>query len=203
VRVVEISVTSPFREHPIVHAPFGMMTQDFRAFAILYREAVASSGTPYEYLCLFKIAEGIRWRRSRNAEAAKKSGEQPTRYREVIPESESDFLSWLEAIYLPPTGWDEMALGDIFQAEALGRKVYDLLDHELTDLRDNIAHALSDKSGEIKHMADEALHGDRVRTWLPLTKSIVRLMLKNEFPKEFLNQLTRSEAFIRHHREDP
>jgi hypothetical protein len=61
-----------------------------------------------------------------------------------------------------------------------------LIDGELTDLRNDVAHALSDATGNAALSVDEALHLDRVDTWLPLTKCIVRRMLKNEFPKEFM-----------------
>jgi hypothetical protein len=37
--------------------------------------------------------------------------------------------------------------------------------------------------------ADEALHIARVLQWVPLTKCMVRGMLKNEFPDEFLSSL--------------
>ena len=79
-----------------------------------------------------------------------------------------------------------MALSSIFVEEALGRKVNDLLDKELADLRNDIAHALTENSGAVTLSVDEALHTDRVDKWLPLMKCIVRRMLKNEFPTDFL-----------------
>ncbi len=82
--------------------------------------------------------------------------------------------------------WDPLSLSSIFLPVALGRKFGDLVQNELTDLRDAVAHALSDVTGSMTISADEALHLDRVNMWIPLMKCVVRRMLKNEFPEEFL-----------------
>lgn len=185
----QISIVNPFDEMPFALAASGSMSAHFRAFAGLYREAANSNSPVYEYLCLFKIAEGIRNRRVRLAKEAAERGEKFTRPQERVPKEPTDFEPWLNAIYATRRKWDEMALESVFVAEARGRKINDLLDKELTDLRVDIAHTLSDESGEITLSVDEALHLAKVNHWLPLLKCIVRRMLKNEFPDEYLPYL--------------
>ena len=67
-----------------------------------------------------------------------------------------------------------MALDGLFVSDAKGRKLNDLLDKELRELRKKIAHALSEDTGIVSLDVDEALHVARVNTWLPLLKCIVR-----------------------------
>lgn len=80
-----------------------------------------------------------------------------------------------------------MALNSIFVPEVLGKKFGDVIDNILVPLRTDIAHSLSSGSGELRLSVDELLHTQKVNKWLPLTKCIVRRMLKDEFPKEFLS----------------
>lgn len=140
----------------------------------------------YEFLCLFKIAEGIRNRRAQLAAAAKTNGQKLSRLAERVPSATSEFVPYLNAIYATRRQWDDMALGSVFIEEALGRKFGDLMKAELNDLRNDVAHALSDDTGTIGVSADTSLHVARVRKWLPLMKVIVRRMLKNEFPVQYL-----------------
>jgi hypothetical protein len=194
----QISIVNPFDEMPFALAASGSMTVDFRAFAGLYREAANSNSPVYEYLCLFKIAEGIRNRRVRLAKEANARGEKFSRPQERIPKEPAEFEPWLNAIYPLRRKWDEMALESVFVAEARGRKINELLDKELTDLRVDIAHTLSDKSGEVTLSVDEALHLAKVNHWLPLLKCTVRRMLKNEFPNEYLPYLEEDGTVVDH-----
>src|SRR5262249_12942327 len=130
------------------------------------------------------------------AKEASARGEKFIRPQERIPKEPAEFEQWLNAIYPLRRKWDEMALESVFVAEARGRKINDLLDKELTDLRVDIAHTLSDKSGEVTLSVDEALHLAKVNHWLPLLKCIVRRMLKNEFPEEYLPYLQEDGSIV-------
>jgi hypothetical protein len=185
---VKISVLNPFAE-TMVMGGTGTMSQAYRWFAGLYREALQSNNRVYEFLCLFKIAEGILERRSRLASEAKAHGSEYVRPKERIPKEPTEFIPWLNGIFPPPRLWDEMAIHSIFVQNAVGRKFNALLQGELLDLRNAVAHALSDKTGEMQVSTDEALHIEMINAWLPITKCIVRRMLKNEFPDEFLSFL--------------
>jgi len=170
--------------------PTAQLEPEFLGCASIYREALNTNSPAYRYLCLYKIIEGIRVRRSRLAAEAKQMGQQPRKFQyEDIPGKKEDFVSWLNAIFSVRPTWDEMALEQIFVAGAVGRSSGHVADNLLRPLRDKIAHALSEPSGELTMSADELLHLREVNKWLPLTKCIVRRMMKNEFPTQFLRYL--------------
>jgi hypothetical protein len=81
---------------------------------------------------------------------------------------------------------DAMALTSIFLPEILGKSLKYVIDKKLYPLRVDVAHAISSQTGELTLSIDELLHTQKLNQWFPLTKCIVRRMLKNEFPTEFL-----------------
>jgi hypothetical protein len=170
--------------------PIAQLDNEFLGRASLYREALNANSTPYRYLCLFKIVEGILGRRSRLALEAKRRGEQPRRFQfEEVPGRKEDFVTWLNVVFSIRPLWDEMALDQIFVPDVLGRSFGYVIENFLRPLRVKIAHALSRSSGELTMSADELLHLREVNKWLPLIKCIVRRMTKNEFPTQFLRYL--------------
>lgn len=183
-RAMHINIINPNQEaHPV--GDESTLTPELASFSSFYREALESSSEVYQFLCLFKIAEGIGNRRTRIAADAKAKGEKFTRPEERVPSRPNEFVTFLNALYTHRRDWDEMAINAVFITEARNRKFGDLMKNELDDLRNDIAHALSDETGTIEMSVDATLHVFRVRKWLPLMKVIVRRMLKNEFP-EFL-----------------
>jgi hypothetical protein len=52
-------------------------------------------------------------------------------------------------------------------------------------IRDSIAHALIESS-ELPISPDELHHKHEVHKWLPVLKCVVRRMLRNDFPADFL-----------------
>lgn len=184
-----IRVNTPFAE-----APFAVQSQapewdsEFAHYAALYREGLNSNSSVYRFLCFFKIIEGVRTRRARLGAAAAKRGEHFSRPVEAVPESPEAFVPWLNAIFLVIHDWDPLALHSIFVTEAIGKRFGQVIASQLQPLRDEVAHAIL-KSGEITLSSDELLHIQRVSRWLPLTRCIVRRMLKNEFPTQFLPYL--------------
>ena len=63
-------------------------------------------------------------------------------------------------------------------------------------MRVDIAHAISSQSGELTLNVDELLPTQNVHKWLPLTKGIVRRMLKNDFAGDFLPYLREDGTII-------
>jgi len=137
-------------------------------------------------VCLYKIIEGVLSRRARIAEEAKASGRPVPRHREVLPSTNEETAAWLNAIFPIRRGWDGMALESAVPTEARGKKMGYVTNTILQPLRVDVAHALSAKSGELTMSVDELLHIQKISKWLLPTKCIVRRMLKNEFPVEFL-----------------
>lgn len=162
------------------------LEQDLRIYSSMYREALSSNSDVYRFLCLFKMIEAIFARRVRLERKAHREGQVFSRPPEIVPLDPAERAPWLNALYLHPRSWHPQALDVIFVQRSLGRNVACITTEFLRPLRDRVAHALYGRSGELPVYADEALHVDEVAFWLPLTKCIVRRMLKNEFPDAFL-----------------
>ena len=168
----------------------GRTTPECRAHASLYREALNSNSQVYQFLCFFKIIEGILVRRARLGAEAKTAGQSFVRPLELIPEDRAELIPWLKRIYLVRPKWEEIDLEMIFVREVRGRRVNYVIEKYLRPLRVDVAHALFSEAGEVTLSSDEMLHAGRVSKWLSLTRCIVRRMLKNEFPEEFLVWVT-------------
>lgn len=188
-----MSVTAPFPDVPGSMPPEYAPSKDLLKYASLYREALNSNSPNYQFLCWYKVIEGLRDRRQRTraqaAIEAKAKGEKPLSYPdERLPADRAEQDKWLNAIFPLPQELDEMALASIFIKEAVGRKISNLIDkgEELHELRNKIAHAVLD-SGEVTISIDDGLDIDEVNKWLPLTKCIARYLLKDAFPAVFRN----------------
>jgi hypothetical protein len=180
-----VSIISPIRESPMLVAPQGVMTKEFRANASLYREALNSNTPVFQFLCFFKIIEALLARRERTAVEAKARGETPSRPVQIVPTDEKEFIPWLSTIYHVGRDWDEITLASIFVPEARGKKFTRIIEDYLRPVRVRIAHAVLD-SGELTLSADEEMDIQQVYKWLAQTRCIVRHMLKSDFPTEFL-----------------
>jgi hypothetical protein len=177
-------------------APTGTMSKEFRSLAALYREALSSNTPPFQFLCYFKILEGIRKRRRQLIAEAKAAGtEIPKSPVQIVPADEPQFIPWLNAVYGVGRPWDFIMLESIFVKEARGKKVNQVIDDYLRPVRDRIAHAVLG-SGTLTLSADEDLDVREIYKWLSLMKCIVRHMLKSDFPKEFLPYLNKLGEYI-------
>jgi hypothetical protein len=191
----QMSLTTPYWEAPFAVALLTEMKPEFRGYASLYREGLGSSSNVYRFLCFYKIVEGILSRRARLAEEARTAGRTVSRYREILPTKPEEISVWLDAIFPVRRKWDAMALESAVPPEVRGKKVGYVVNRALQPLRVNVAHALSAKSGELTMSVDELLHVQNISKWLLPTKCIVRRMLKNEFPTEFLSYLREDGTF--------
>lgn len=185
----QMSFLPPYVEAPFAVAPTHQPSNEFRGYVSLYREALSSSTTVYCFLCFYKIIEGLRARRTRLERAARRSGTSYAPPSEVFPKTTGDIVGWLNALFPVHREWDQMSIESAVPADARGRGIQDFVSDTLRPLRDNIAHALTETSGELTLSADELLDFQRVNRWLALTKCIARRMIKNDFPNEFLSYL--------------
>jgi hypothetical protein len=186
---VGIRVVQPFLEAPFsVEGTPPPHDSEFAHYASTYREALNSNSSVYRFLCLFKIIEGIRVRRLRLGKEAAGDREKCVRPMERIPNDDASAKAWLNTIFPIHREWDGLTLHQMFPPEAKGKKLMHLVQTELTNLRDQIAHSIM-RSGELSLSADDLVQIQRVNKWLPLTRSIARRMLKNDFPAQFLSYL--------------
>ncbi|MFZ0959283.1 MAG: methylamine utilization protein MauJ [Terriglobia bacterium] len=181
---VHARFSEPFIEMPWAINPQSSPEPEFRFYAAIYREALNSSSPIYRFLCLFKIMEAIRSRRNRLANEARTKGHAFTRPVEKLPDMRSDFGSWLSAAFPFSRMWDDLALDSVCLPEVVGKKFNRVIDDYLTPLRNDIAHIIIE-SGEITLSTDDLLHAQKISHWLPVTRCIVRHMLRNEFPAAF------------------
>ncbi len=180
-----ISILTPFPVTPLVAVPVETMGSDFRLYASLYREATGSNSPSYQFLCYFKIIEGIRVRHQRRASEAHARGAPiPSSPPEYIPAGPEGQRTWLASLFPLKQEWDEIALAEVFPQEAVGRKLNDVVDKELDGIRNKIAHAIL-RSGEPTALIDDGHDGLLINKWLPLTKCIARAQLRNEFQEVF------------------
>jgi hypothetical protein len=107
---------------------------------------------------------------------------------ERVPSNEAERIPWLDAIYIFHPVWTPQTLSQIFLTEAVGKKFHRIVDDYLRPIRNAIAHSVLDE-GELVLAPDDPEDLYKVTRWLPLTKCMVRRMMKNEFPTEFLTDL--------------
>jgi hypothetical protein len=164
------------------------LESEFLYYAGLYREALNSNSPVYRFLCLFKIIEGLRVRRSRLAKVARASGREPERFEtEKVPTELAALRTWLTAIY-GERNWAKIVLDQVAPAEIRGDRFGQIIDAKLTPLRNEVAHGILD-TGELGISTDDMLKIEKVNLWLPLTRTISRRMLRNSFPGQFLHHL--------------
>lgn len=197
-----IAYVNPFPELPFAVPPGLKDDKEFEALTSLYREALNSNSLPYQFLCFYKITEGLARRRDRQVKAASRGGPAYTPPVEVVPSAAADIERWLGAIF-PVAAPTEEPFRTIYYetyvpAEAKGKTFEELLGHHsgkgaiLGDVRDLIGHALTSRLRgdpfELLNLDDRLFHRT-VHHWLPLMKAIARRMLKTDFPGYFLAHL--------------
>jgi len=192
----QTSISIPFLEAPLAIAPTAQPSTEFRGYASLYREALGTASTVYRFLCLYKIVEAIKARRTRALRQAKRAGVPAPTHQEVLPSNDKEVVKWLNALFPIKPDWDAMALATAVPQEIRGKELMDAIEGTLSPLRVNIAHALLTPSGELTMSVDELLHINQVNRWVTFLKCAVRRLLKNEFPKEFLPYLKEDGTIV-------
>jgi hypothetical protein len=161
---------------------------EFMYYAGLYREALNSNSPAYRFLCLYKIIEGIRLRRSRLAEEARASGRERERFHfEEVPADALALRPWLNSIF-GVRDWAQQTVDQVLPADIRGRSFGYITQSKLTPLRNEVAHGILD-TGEPGMSIDDMLKLERVNLWLPLARAIARRILKNSFREQFLRHL--------------
>ena len=181
----QMSMIAPFVSVPMFATPGNLPSAEFLKYASLYREALNSNAVNYQFLCYYKIIEGVTKRRGRILSEARERG-QPigTRPRQVLPCTRPEQLEWMNSVFPVRREWDQMTLDSVFIAPAIGKRINDIIDRDLRDIRNKVAHAVL-RSGEPTISIDEAEDVKHVNTWLPLVKCIARFLLREEFPSMF------------------
>lgn len=186
---VQASIITPQIPAPMAINPTSTSTADFRGVASLYREATNSNSPVFSFLCLYKIIEMLRARRIKVGKQAKQMGSSYSPPTEILPMDMNDIRAWVTKLFYTHPAWDLMALESAVPLEFRGKLIDEVVNHTLNPLRINVAHGLFGKKGDLELSADELLHLLSVTRVLPLTKCIVRRMLKNDFASSFLSHI--------------
>ena len=176
----------PYNDAPFLSPQAATLSDEFMRYASCYREALGSNTPAYQFLCYFKIIEALLKRAGRRATEAAGRGDRYSVPPERIPSDPEDFRPWLHAIFPVRATWDDLDLKSIFVAEARGKKLTRIVQQELRLLRDAVAHAVLENEEGAFSLDLQVERGRRLSRWLPLTKCIVRRLLKMEFRDQFL-----------------
>lgn len=176
------------------HAPFPVATfpdslesgvsGELMLYASLYHEALKSNSEAYQFLCFYKIIEGLRARRGRIAKECRARGEEIPCWAEPVPSNADEAIPWLNDLFEMKSQWGPDNIRYAIPREARGRKFSYVIQAHLAPLRVGIAHAVLD-TGEPTLVADEPAHVGRIYYWLGVTMCIARQMMKHDFPWGF------------------
>jgi hypothetical protein len=143
-----------------------------------------SSSSVYEFLCFFKILEGLFARRERLNREVVAQGGTPRRFRERLPHTYDESVAFLNRLF-PRTAWNEEIVDTVFTREVAGKRLSRIVKEKMRPLRNRVAHGVFG-TNELTVDVDTELHIREVRRWLPVTRVLARYLLSEEFPSEFL-----------------
>lgn len=161
----------------------------FDKYSSLYREGLNSNSHNYQFLCFYKIIEGIRAlrndRTTKENQCILLTGKKPIRPREVLPVDPEAQQDWLSFLY-GKQRWSDMAINQVFEGVA-GRKINDIIapNSELDTVRNKIAHTVLRDESKEPILIDVGAHIREVNHWLPLCRSLALYLLKKECPRPF------------------
>ncbi len=186
---IQTSIVTPHFPAPFAVLPTAQLLPEFRSLASLYREALNANSAVYQFLCFYKIVEALRARRKRLERSGRGVGTSYVLPTEVLPATEKEIAAWLRSLFYARPDWDLLAIESAVPSELRSKEIGYVIDRILKPLRDQVAHALTTGKGDLTLSVDELLHARQVTLRLPMLKCIVRRMLKNDFPSQFLSHL--------------
>jgi hypothetical protein len=150
----------------------------------LYREGINSNSMNYQFLCWYKVVEGINWERTKELSAEPATGKKALalQIKESLPPTKEEMRKLVADTFplLDPAGvkderWDHLA-----PDEVLGRRFNRVRQDRLEEIRNKIAHMLTDKGGDLSLSPDTHSHRAEVTRWISLLRLMARIMIRNE-----------------------
>jgi len=93
--------------------------------------------------------------------------------------SKVEMEKWLAALFHVNRNWDEGILAEIFIPEVRGKKITNIFENQLREIRHKVAHGSLD-SGDFL-LLDESEDRELVVKWLPFLRCAARRRMKNDF----------------------
>jgi hypothetical protein len=150
----------------------------------LYREGVNSSSRNYQFLCWYKIVEGVTWKR--DDERASKTKDQRRdpdfKFAEQIPSTREETRALITTIFpsLGTKGLADIRWDSVVPDPVLGWKFSRIRQTVLEPMRNKIAHMLAEPSGDLGLSPDNREHITEVSKWISVLRLIARVMIYNE-----------------------
>lgn len=146
----------------------------------LYREGINSNSQNYQFLCWYKVLEGINEKRGSDSAKVKKALPQglSERLEESAIEQRQRFAEIFPVIRASGTAdqnWDH-----IVPDEVRGWKFNRVREQKLEPLRNKIAHMLLEASGDLSLSPDFRENTREITKWLSLLRFMARVMTMNE-----------------------
>jgi hypothetical protein len=146
----------------------------------LYREGINSNSPNYQFLCWYKIVEGVNENRASDVAQTKQAP--PRKFPERLEDSAieqrrrfADVFPVIRAAGVADQNWDH-----IVPDEVRGWKFNRVREQKLEEIRNRIAHMLLDASGDLSLSPDFRVTTREITKWLSLLRFIARVMIANE-----------------------
>jgi len=164
----------------------------------LYREGINSQSPNYQYLCWYKIVEGINVKRE--DETTKLKAALPLKFSERLEKTKVEQRKRLEEAFpfIKACGVIDAAWDDLVPDEVLGWKFNRVRQHKLEPLRNQIAHMISEPSGDLSLSPDSRDNAREVTKWVSLLRFIARVMTMNESARISVGELFRMPQNPKH-----
>ncbi len=158
--------------------------EPYPALSSVYREALNSESPFYQFLCFCRIVQRL----TKNLRPG---------WRKVVADHEGGFFPSYEKRERFPKEGEE---AERFPEAVWGKKFTSVYDHQLTPLRDGIAHVFLEDGKDQRsadRSTDEYGFTDEVYAYLPAAHHMARTMLENDFGNVgFATQASRLNADV-------
>lgn len=150
----------------------------------LYREGINSNSMNYQYLCWYKIIEGINWKRTEelSAQTCAVKASFKLKFSEALPGTKEEMRKVVAEVFplLDPTGVKDERWDHVVPDEVLGWRFNRIRQERLEEIRNKIAHMLSEPGGDLSLSPDTHSHRTEVTRWISLLRLMARIMIRNE-----------------------
>ena len=166
----------------------------------LYREGINSQSPNYQFLCWYKIVEGIVEKRQEELEKLK--APLPLKFAEKLETTALGQRQRLQEVFpfIKACGITDAAWDDLVPEEVRGWKFNRVRQDKLEPLRNKIAHMISEPSGDLSLSPDSRDNAREVTKWISTLRFIARVMTLNESarltPSKPLFQVPRAPKHI-------
>lgn len=148
----------------------------------LYREGINSNSINYQFLCWYKVLEGITWKRTEELSDTTARARFRLRFPELLPDTKEELRKFVSEVFplLDPAGVNDERWDHVAPAEVLGWRFNRIRQERLEEIRNKVAHMLSAPGGDLSLSPDTQSHRVELARWISLLRLMARVMIRNE-----------------------